>query len=516
MIKRVLVLWVVLLGLQEFVHAQVLVRQNVAKISPRGSGIIKQRNQVKGYYTFYSLEKKDRNNNTYQLSLFDENLDEVSSIEIVRPKTYLLVDGAYNGSAFCFLFRDNKRKLNEMISYDRSLDSLGTTFVPDNAYTLNQMSSSPADPVEAYLIPIEDKGFVYYGVKTGKSQYQTVFFTNDLKRKWADLASEEADVELASEAFQEEEYLGTLIMAKKRLRSKDIDVDLLVQRMETGEKLFRIPLRTAKYSVSLSSVYFDREKQRFVVFGEYYNIDDKELKAQSLGFMSLEIDIDGKVVNEKINSWADIGKVAPVNEKGKFDKTNIRIMVHDIVKTGDGQFFVIGEQYEKAASGVGIASQIVGGMMGYGSQTASVQLNVYNMAILQFNPDFSINKMHLFAKDKTTMLLPAGAGFMSSKQLSYYAMAVGGFDYKYTQQPEDDETFIVTYIDYDKEKGQKATNVLGSIIYTPEKTFITDKLKLNRKSSDYYVYKAKAGYVMITEYFKKEKKVESRLEKLNY
>ncbi len=402
-----------------------------------------------------------------------------------------------------------------MISYDQALDSLGTTFVPDNAFTLSQQSSV-SDPVEAYLIPVQNKGFVYYGVKSGKNQYQTIFYTNSLTRKWADVASDEADIELASEAFQEEEYLGTLIMAKERLRSKDIDVDLLVQRMDTGEKLFRIPLRTTRYSISLSSVYFEREKQRFVVFGEYYNIEDKELKAQSLGFMSLEIDMSGTVVGEKINSWADIGKVAPVNEKGKFSKTNLRIMVHAIAKTSDGQFFVIGEQYEKAASGAGIASQIAGGMMGYASQTASVQLNIYNMVVLQFNPDYSINKMHLFAKDKTSMLLPAGSSFMSSKQLSYYAMAVGGFDYKYTQQPENGETFIVTYIDYDKEKGQKATNVLGSIIYTPEKTFIIDKLKLNRKSSDYYVYKAKTGYVMITEYFKKDKKIESRLEKLNY
>lgn len=516
MIKRALFLCVVILLLIETVNAQVLVRQNVAKISPRGSGVIKQGNQVKGYYSFYSLEKKDKNNNTYKLSLFDENLGEISSIEIARPKTYLLVDGAFNGSAFCFLFRDNRKKLNEMIAYDRSLNSLGTSFVPDNAYTLTQSSSSPADPVEAYLIPIQDKGFVYYGVKTDKYQYQTIFFTNSLKRQWADLANDQADVELASEAFQEEEYLGTLIIAKKRLRSKDIDVDLLVQKMETGEKLFRIPLRNDKYSISLSSVYFDRDKQLFVVFGDYYNADDKELKSQSLGFMSFEIDLSGKIINEKVNSWADIGKVAPVNAKGKFEKSNIRIMVHDIVKTSDGQFFVIGEQYEKAASGVGIASQIVGGMMGYGSQTASVQLNIYNMVILQFNPDFSINRMHLFAKDKTTILLPAGSGFMSSKQLSYYGIAAGGFDYKYTQQTENNETFIVTYIDYDKEKGQKATNVLGSIIYTPEKTFITDKLTLNRKSSDYYIYKAKAGYVMVTEYFRKEKKIESRLEKLNY
>jgi hypothetical protein len=497
-------------------QAQVLVKQNVRKLTVRGSGTIEQNSQVKGYYTFISVEKKDKNNNTYELSLFDENLIQVSSVEIIRPRHYMLVDGAYNGRTFCFLFRDEKKKLNEMITYDRSLKLVSTAFVPDNEYTISPTQAAQGDPTQAFLVPIDNKGYIYYGVKTGKYQYQMVFFTDSLKRKWAAVAPDDADVELASDAFQEEEYVGSLILRKKRIRSKDIDVDLLVQRMSTGEQLFKIPLLTDKYSVSLSSVYFDREKMQFVVFGEYYDKDDKELKAQSLGFISLEIDMKGTIVRETVNSWADIGKVAPVDAKGKFDKSNMRIMVHNIIKTSDGQFFVVGEQYAKVASGAGIAMQLMSGLGGGAPQAASVQLNIYNMVYLQFNPDFTINRMHLFAKDKTEVLLPAGAGFMSSKQLSFYVRAVGGFDYKYTQQIPGDDTFIVTYIDYDKEKGQKATNMLGSIIYTPEKTFTVDKLKLNRKSTDYFVLKAKTGYVMVMEYFRKEKKLESRLEKLNY
>lgn len=499
-----------------FVQAQVLVKQNVKKFTVRGSGTIEQNNQVKGYYTFISVEKKDKNNNTYELALFDENLAQVSSVEIVRPRYYLLVDGAYNGRTFCFLFRDEKKKLNEMITYDRSLKLVSTAFVPDNEYTMSPTQAAMGDPTQAFLVPIDNKGYMYYGVKTGKYQYQVVFFTDSLKRKWAAVAPDDADVELASDAFQEEEYVGSLIVRKKRIRSKDIDVDLMVQRMNTGEQLFRMPLLTSKYSVSLSSVYFDREKMQFVVFGEYYDKEDKELKAQSLGFISLEIDMKGSIVRETVNSWADIGKVAPVDAKGKFEKSNMRIMVHDIIKTSDGQFFVVGEQYAKEASGLGIASQVLSGMAGGVSQTAAVQLNIYNMVYLQFNPDFSINRMHLFPKDKTEILLPAGAGFMSSKQISFYGRAVGGFDYKYTQQTPGGDTFIVTYIDYDKEKGQKATNVLGSIIYTPEKTLTVDKLKLDRKSTAYFILKAKTGYVMVMEYFRKEKKLESRLEKLNY
>jgi hypothetical protein len=58
--------------------------------------------------------------------------------------------------------------------------------------------------------------------------------------------------------------------------------------------------------------------------------------------------------------------------------------------------------------------------------------------------------------------------------------------------------------------------MLGSVIYTPEKTFVVDKLALNRSSSEYFISRAKEGYVLVTEYFKKEKRLDSRLEKLNY
>ena len=100
--------------------------------------------------------------------------------------------------------------------------------------------------------------------------------------------------------------------------------------------------------------------------------------------------------------------------------------------------------------------------------------------------------------------------------MSYVAKAYGAFDYQFLQNTSNKNGFVVNYINYDRQKGEKAKNILGSVIYTPEKTFTVDKLPLTRKSTSYFVYPAKEGYVMVSEYFKKELKVESRLEKLNY
>jgi hypothetical protein len=525
--KPSMIFAVVLLLLAQLAYAQNFSKTGVLKMSLRNSGAILQDNQVKGYYFFYNLEKKDRKNNNYLLSVYDENLREINAVNIVRPVDYLLVDGAFNGDAFGFLFYDTRNKTIELIAYDRTLKEAGFSkrVLKSRSSQASYVGIATGQAAsQAFLVPVSHKGFLYYGLKDDKKyHFQTEFYDNTMKQVWSIQAPQTAqDVETASEAFQSDRYIGSLILKKKNLSSKDLDTDLMVQQAEDGKILFKIPMETKQYSISYSDVYFDAAKQNFVVFGEYYNLKDKELKSQSLGFIYVTVDLTGKIVDEKINSWEkEISRVTVLNEKGKFEGSNTNTLVHDIIRTSDGQIFVVGEQYKKAASAAGIASNILGVAAaaaggGIYSSASNVQLNVYNLVIFQFNPDYTINKVHIFEKDKNVVSLPSGATYSSSKLLSYYARAVGGFDYTFSQVASDKNTFIVTYINYDREKGEKAKNLLGAVVYTPEKVFSVDKMALNRKSTEYFVLRAKEGYVLITEYFKKEKRIDSRLEKINF
>ncbi len=74
------------------------------------------------------------------------------------------------------------------------------------------------------------------------------------------------------------------------------------------------------------------------------------------------------------------------------------------------------------------------------------------MVIFEFDPGYNIKKMYFFDKDKNNVQLPAGATYSSSKLLSYYAKAVGGFDYAFSQRTADGGSFAVSYINYDREK----------------------------------------------------------------
>lgn len=520
MYKQILILIVCVCA--QIAEAQNLSRQGVLKFSVRSSGPIIQEGQVKGYYYFYKVDKQDRKNDNYLLSLYDENLREINTLDITRPKTYVLVDAVFNGEAFGFLFFDHRGRMTELISYDHSLKQIGTVVRKVNnkhmIASYNAMVNG-VEPSQAYLVPISNKGFLYYGIKEGtKYKYEIQCYDNALKVLWSDYAGENANVEMASEGFQSGDYVGSMITRKKNLTTRDLEFDLLVHQASTGKELFRVPMMTDKHSISFSDVFFDEAANNFVVFGEYNDKEDRELSAASLGFMTLTLDLTGKIINQKINSWAkEISTAAPVNERGQFDGNNSRILFHDFVRTDDGKIFAIGEQYKKAANAAGIAGNVllaaVGGSAGSFSNT---QLNVYNMVVFEFTSDYTIKKVHVFEKDKNITALPSGSEYLSPKLVSFYAKAHGGFDYAFTQRAPDKSTFHVSYVNYDREKGQASKNVLRSIVYTPEKTFTVDGINLDRKSSFYFVNRAKDGYVLVTEYFKKERRLDSRLEKINY
>jgi hypothetical protein len=482
--------------------AQNLTKNDVGSVSIRNSGAIIQNDQVKGYYYFYNLEKSDRKNNNYLISITDENLREINAVNITRPNTYLLIDAVFNGATFAFLFYDMREKSLELLGYDRQLKPLGKVVkqlenkFENAAYAFIAQGN---EPTQAFLIAVPNKGFLYYGIKNeSKAEYEIVFYDNNLKKKWATYAEkDDFDFENAGEAFQDGDYVGSAIMKRPGMLSMDITFQLLVQNVNDGKVVFRAPMASSKYNLALAEVFFDAAKQQFLVFGEYFDKDVKVMKAESLGFIALTLDMNGKIISEKVNPWASVKKLVESKDMAKFEETDI--LFHDFIRTSDGEVFAVGEQYKKT-----------------GGYPMSIKINTYNMVIFQFDRDFAIKKVNVFEKDKNVFTLPKGLIMTSSKILSFIAKAYGGFDYVFTQKFPDKGTFVVNYINYDREKGQKGKNVLGSIVYTPEKVFTVDNITLSRQSSKFFVYRAKPGYIMVSEYFEKDKKLTSRLEKINY
>src|SRR5688500_549146 len=253
--KLILLLLIVGCNLPSF--GQSLTKNDVTEVKLRNAGAIVQNGNVKGYYQFYNLEKTDRKNNNYLLSVTDENLREINSVNIVRPNTYLLIEGVFNGEAFGFLFYDVREKKLELISFDRTLKETGkVTKELKNKYANASYAyiAQGHEPMQAFLVSVPNKGFVYYGIKEdSKSEYEIEFYSNTMKKSWSTYApADDFDFENAAEAFQDEQYAGSLILKRTSVFSTDLDFELLVQTIGDGKQLFRIPLETAKYKLSLA------------------------------------------------------------------------------------------------------------------------------------------------------------------------------------------------------------------------------------------------------------------------
>lgn len=105
---------------------------------------------------------------------------------------------------------------------------------------------------------------------------------------------------------------------------------------------------------------------------------------------------------------------------------------------------------------------------------------------------------------------------MSGPLLATYLNALGAFDYSFTQKDLDNKSFVVGYINFDREgKRKDRGNVFGAVKYV-DGEFKTDKIPLSTDATNIRVYPGKPGFVLLGEYYKKEKKYELRLEKLNF
>jgi hypothetical protein len=95
--------------------------------------------------------------------------------------------------------------------------------------------------------------------------------------------------------------------------------------------------------------------------------------------------------------------------------------------------------------------------------------------------------------------------------IAKYLKMVGAFDYEFTTGDQDNSNFSVCYTDY--EHGDYKGSTFNAIHYNGKK-LSTDKIELKSKASMLRVFPAKGGSVMILEYFRKDKRLDFRLEKL--
>jgi hypothetical protein len=492
--------------------------ENVRSIYIRNSGEIMDGEELKGYFTFYVSDKVDSKTNEYTVQILDMNLNKIKDIKFEDDKTVQILESSYNGESIMFLFYNKKEKTLEYRAYGfdgKQLSTYTKELTNRSKALLEQTYGQKSDEGQnEALFSVGNQGYVtVYPVKEGKYYtYELNFFFTDRRKQWSYEAAEEQEDKWATAM-----YLGSTdslvifeVIKQKRLMGGAPHSWLLGMNIFTGKKVFEVSTEAEDYKFYPMNISPIRGSNDFLLMGTYYEPDGRVMKDASLGLAAWTFNTSGKVVAKKYNSWeGDIGKYVTTNSKGRIADLGY-VFFHKILQTADGNFFAIGEGYKKVASGLGIASAILN--QGSGS-VATAKLKITDLVTFKFNDKFEIKDAKIYEKNSNSQEMQSGAEFLSPHTMAVAAKAWGFFDYDFTQTNKEHSRFSVCYSDYVKSSDFKG-KTFNSITYNEGKVS-TDKIELSSKAKWLKVLPAKTGSVMIMEYFKKEKRLEFRLEKLN-
>lgn len=492
--------------------------ENVYKIYLQNSGPIMDKNQVKGYYLFYQSDKVDKHTNEYTLQILDQNLNKVKDVKFNDDKNVDLLEAAFNGGSLIFLFHNSKEKLlvskvfdlngQLKFSYEKELDKKSENFIE----TYEKQHTD--DYTNQQIFSLDDKGFaLVIPLRDGRLQtYEVNYYGSDTKKSWTYDSEGDDRFTIATYLGNTDSVIVLEVLKKEHLLSSKVTSTIVGLNFATHKKVFEIDDSQDTYKFVPQNSVKLANTGNVMLMGSYYDKTSNILTDFSLGLAIYIVNPEGKVLSKSYNSWAgDIGKFLPMNEKGKIDDIGF-LFFHNIIQTADGNIFAVGEGYKRTADALGIGLNVLSAMGGRVNGGGNTMIKITNMVILKFGPGFKITGASIQEKNPNkihTML----ADLNSQHLLALYLKSVGAFDYAFTTTNNDASSFSVYYDDYEREKNFHG-ETFHALRYNGTK-FLNDRLELTSEASRLRVLPAKQGFVMVMEYFRKDKRLNIRLEKMN-
>lgn len=499
------------------VNSQELVFEDVFSANLKDFEPILVDNEVKGYSLFYVLDKVDKKNKSYRVTFLDQNLTTMGSVDFIEPKHFYMVENTFNGNNIIIKFYDTKEEVAVIHRYS-TIGELVSRDVYPVENKMEQMTLVNAIKTEEEMLrtiqPIKNKGYVSYGYSAeSKYGYELKYFPDEKGQKGWSIKQDSKAKGVATAGFLCEGdgiLINTIISRPSLMSMKNMTSSLQIIDVNNGKVLSETNLSKAKYPLMVTNGKINPDTKNLDLLAVYYNQGDDIFKDNSAGFAFIEMTTSGEILNEVYSGWqGEIANFLPVDKKGKVND-GYYVYVHDLIKDSEGNMFVIGEQYKKAISGLGVAANVLGGA---DAGVAATKVVLQDVVILKYNKNRELVDVHICDKPKRDVMMPQGATMMGPVMMGHYIKSRGLFDYTFNQVNNKMGSISVVYETYDEDK--KRTAVLG-ILNHSEGKFSNDNTSFNMKEGDYEVFKGKPGYILLGEYIKKEKRISMRLEKINY
>ena len=477
---------------------------DILNVQIRNVGTIEHDGDVTGHYIFYKTEKIDKKTYSYKLAILNQDLLLIKNIEKIGSKSLVLLECVYNGNAILMKYLDRSTKEFEFEIYDSKGElsySKKIKLTNFELESISQLQNSETELVSIGLSPVGSIGFVDIGLTKHKDyKYEVRFFDNkDINKHWVVESANTKGTESANFIAANNNKIVLSVAKRPSLMSTKQLFFTKVLDAKNGEILKEYD------NIELGNYQFINgfllENNEINLIGNYFKKDDSPTKDHPAGIVSYTLSENNELINKKKSTFGRLLRGTSKNENPG------HLHFHDFIRTDSNRIYVVGEYFKKKADGFGIAAAALG------NAASVVKLSIYDFVVAELNEDLKVEKIKIFDKESHSVTLPPGALMAGSALLGNYVKLVGGFDYRYTQIIKSDNPyFISTYFDESDEKDKVPKFKIVSNI---DGVFTEDAVSLKTEATDIMVSKAKAGHILITEYFKKEKKMTLRLEKIN-
>jgi hypothetical protein len=466
----------------ETASSQNLVFDNIKSINLSNQSVIKNGEDIVGYFFISENDTIDNYANTYKLTISDKKLKVIKETEIKVPQESSIFETSCNGSEIVLSFLDFDTKtfdyqiydLNgvKKFSYTRKLKRKEFKL-----YSKPILKENDEDDIKSFY-PIDGVGFIYNTMKTGKdlNSISVNFYGTKENKQWS------YEPTIAATYFIWE-YFGIykdvvyiyIYSFKGSIYLDKPEVFIVGLDIKNGVELFKKPAE-AKYKIVAKGIKTLNDGTGYL-YGTYYYPNANLAKDKADGLALWKITEDGNLIDEKYVSLKnDLGKFLNVTNNGKILGTG-NIYLHNIILSDNGNIYILCEGYGKVVNAFTVAYGALFGListigMSYTKDVAT------DMILIKLDSVCKTQDVILFDKKNSNF-----------------------FGYNNTLTNKASNSFSFWYF-------TNKANVVNSINVNNDKV-TTDKIRINVKTSRSLVLPASNGQILLIEYFRSAKKMEA-------
>ncbi len=459
------------------VFSQNLVFNNIKSLNLINQSVIKNGDDVKGYFFIYEKDTIDNYIDTYKFTITDKKLQVIKETDIKVSEETSIFETSSNGSEIILLFFHADEKTFEYQIYDLNGLKKFTYLRNLSGKELRQykkIALSGADNIDSKsFYPIDDVGFISKTMRIDKSinSISIDFYSTKENMQWS-------YVPITGGSYFFGEYLGMyknvvylqVTSFKGSIYTDKPEIFIVGLDLKTGKELFKKPA-DSKNKILPKGLKILNDGNGYL-YGAYYNVNADVNKDKAIGFALWKIKEDGSVIDEKYITWDNgFNDYLNISSKGRIQGVGY-IHFHNIVQMLSGDLYVLGEGYDKALNAT----------------------TVFTMAFLGFSP----GGKGFLKKVNTDMILIKLDSTYKVKDVTIYDKKNSDFfGYNGTQTNSRDSSFSFWYLSNKED--------LFNTINVYEDKIIADKIKINVQTSSSLVLPAHNRLVLLVEYFKSEK-----------